>query len=203
MKRSLCLIMAIVALQIAVFTSSAFTVQSSRVYRSADSSGAYVVSFNGSHVDITRYTADSVSAGLNLSYTVSGVCAYHGKIVVFCNDTAHNYLIVYVYYLDTDMLDSFAIYDQKLNNDTDFCCDDNAIYIENHRNNSTFSTVTDLINGSSVYAAVMIRASMLSAIIRCIRSREITLLPLTDMRSSLPYPLPTQMYLYLNTDTLM
>ena len=58
MKRSLCLIMAIVVLLIAVLTSSAFTVQSSRVYRSADSSGAYVVSFNDSHVDITRYTAD-------------------------------------------------------------------------------------------------------------------------------------------------
>lgn len=149
MKRLLCLIMAIVILLIAVLTSSAFTVQSSRVYRSADSSGAYVVSFNGSHVDITRYTADSVSAGLNLSYTVSGVCAYHEKIVVFCNDTAHNYLIVYVYYLDTDMLDSFAIYDQKLNNDTDFCCDDNAIYIENHRNNSelmAFSYDGNLLN---------------------------------------------------------
>ena len=63
-----------------------FTVQSSRVYRSADSSGAYVVSFDGSHVDITRYTAETESAGLNLSYTVSGVCAYHGKIVVFCNE---------------------------------------------------------------------------------------------------------------------
>ena len=48
-----------------------------------------------------------------------------------------------------DMLDSFAIYDQKLNNDTDFCCDDNAIYIENHRNNSelmAFSYDGSLLN---------------------------------------------------------
>lgn len=136
MKRLLCLIMAIVILLIAVLTSSAFIVQSSRVYRSADSSGAYVVSFNGSHVDITRYTADTVSAGLNLSYTVSGVCAYHGKIVCFSNDNLNNSLIVNVYYLDSDFLDNFAINNVKLNNDTDFCCDDNAIYIENHRNNS-------------------------------------------------------------------
>lgn len=133
MKRLLCLIVTVILLVITVMFSSAFTLQSSRNYKSADDSGAYVISYNGSHVDITRYSSDTVSAGLNLSYAVGSVCAYRGKIVAFCDDTRNNQLIVYVYYLDSDVLDSFALYGVKLYNDTDFCCDDNAVYIENHR----------------------------------------------------------------------
>ena len=135
MKRSLCLFLASVLLVVAVLSSSAFTLQGSRTYQSADSSGAYVISFSGSHADVTRYASDAISIGLNVSYKISGVCAYHEKVVLICDDSNNNQLIVYIYYLDSDVLDSFAIYGARLNNDSDFCCDDNAIYIENYRDN--------------------------------------------------------------------
>lgn len=148
MKRLLCSILSAIMLAAAALSSSAFTLQSSRTYKSADDSGAYVIDFSGSHVDISRYASDTFSVGLNLSYNVSGVCAYHGKVVMFSDDTDNNQMIVYVYDLDSDMIDSFTLYGVKLYGDTDFCCDDNAIYIENPKDNrelTVYSYIGDLI----------------------------------------------------------
>ena len=133
MKRVFCICIAVVLIAAAVRSFSAYTPQNGRNYQSADDSGAYVVSFSGTHADITRYTSVSDSASLNLSYAVSAVCACRGLIVLFCNDSSNNQLIVYVYDLDADTLDSFAIYGMKLYGSTDFCCDGDTIYIENHR----------------------------------------------------------------------
>ena len=149
MKRSISMILTVILLAVAVLSSSAFTLQGSRTYQSADSSGAYFISFSGSHADVTRYASDTVSVGLNLSCKISGVCAYHGKAVMFCDNTDNNQLIVYVYYIDSDVLDSFAINGAKLYDDTDFCCDDEGIYIENYRDKSeltAYSYYGNLIN---------------------------------------------------------
>ncbi|MBQ3331118.1 MAG: dockerin type I repeat-containing protein [Ruminococcus sp.] len=170
MKRILSLMIIVICLVLCILSATSFTLQYSRTYQSADSSGAYRISFSGNHADISRYTSDAISVGLNLSYKISGVCAYQGKAVFFCDDTANNQLIVYLYYLDTDVLDSFAIYGAKLYGDTDFCCGDNAVYIENHRDSCELNAysfsgnpvgryrldqrITSLCNGydSGVYA---------------------------------------------------
>lgn len=162
MKRFLCMLLAAILLVAVVLSSSAFTLQSSRTYQSADNSGAYNISFSGSHADIYRYSSDTFSVGLNLSYKISGVCAYHEKVVMFCDDTPNNQLIVYIYYLDTDMLDSFAIYGARLYNDTDFCCDDNAVYIENHRDNAEMIAYSYTGNLISRYRFVQRITSMCS-----------------------------------------
>lgn len=133
MKRILSVTLLFTLILLAVLSASSFTVQSGSSYASADSSGAYVVDFSGKHAQIIRYGSRNYSASLNVSYTISAVCAYQGKIVLFCDDTNNNQLIVYVYSLDSDLLDSFAIYGAKLYGSTDFACDNRAIYIENHR----------------------------------------------------------------------
>lgn len=135
MKRYICLLLLIFVIISAVLSCTAFTAQSSRVCRCADETGAYVIEFNGKHVDITRYRTDSLSVSLELSHRIYGACAHRGKAVMFCPDYGNNQTIVYIYYFDHDLLDSFAIYDLKLMNNTDFACDDDAIYIENYRDN--------------------------------------------------------------------
>lgn len=133
MKRIICMALSVLFTVVAALSATAFTVQSSRSFSCADSSGAYVVSFSGSHADIVRYASQTYSAGVNLSYPISAVCANHGKVVFFCDDSDNNQLIVYVYDCGSDTLDSFAIYGARLYSSTDFACDSNAIYLENHR----------------------------------------------------------------------
>lgn len=148
MKRLLCLCMLIVCVTLTTLSFSAFTPQSSRTYQSSDDTGAYSISFNGSHADITHYASDAVSVGLDLFYTISGVCAYRGKIVLFCDDTPNNQLVVYTYYMDNDVLDVFTINGAKLYSDTDFCCDDSAIILENHRDSKEVTAYS--YNGSLI-----------------------------------------------------
>ena len=133
MKRMMCLLLIILCMVISAASSSAFTLQRSRIYQSADDSGAYKIRIDGQHAEITKYLTGSFSVGLNLSHTICAACAYHGKAVLFCPDDHNNQLIIYVYDLATDYLDSFAVYGMKLLDNTDFGCDDSAIYIENYR----------------------------------------------------------------------
>lgn len=133
MKRIACAVLSVLFIILAALSATAFTMQSSRSFSCADSSGAYVVSISGVHVDIVRYASQTYSAGVNLSYPISAVCANHGKVVFFCDDSDNNQLIVYVYDCGSDTLDSFAIYGARLYSSTDFACDSNAIYLENHR----------------------------------------------------------------------
>ena len=133
MKRIACAVLSVLFIILAALSATAFTMQSSRSFSCADSSGAYVVSISGVHVDIVRYASQTYSAGVDLSYRISAVCASHGKVVFFCDDSDNNQLIVYVYDCGSDTLDSFAVYGAKLYGSTDFACDTNAIYLENHR----------------------------------------------------------------------
>ena len=135
MKRILSVTLLFTLILLAVLSASSFTVQSGSSYASADSSGAYTVDFSGTHAQIRRYGSRNHSASLDLSYPISAVCTYHNKIVLFCDDSSNNQLIVYVYYLNTDLLDSFAIYGAELYGSTDFCCDDESIFLEDHRDN--------------------------------------------------------------------
>ena len=133
MKRFVCAVLSVLFISLAVLSATAYTIPESHSFSCADSSGAYVVSFNGAHADMVRYALQTYSAGVDLSYRISAVCASHGKVVFFCDDSGNNQLIVYVYDCDSDTLDSFAVYGAKLYGSTDFACDANAIYLENHR----------------------------------------------------------------------
>lgn len=135
MKRIISLFLAVLFVALAVCSFSAVTIPKTQTFRSADADGAYVVSFSGSHADITQYASRTYSAGLDLSYRIIAVCAACGKVVLFCDDTVNSQLYVYVYCPEQDALDSFAVYDARIDSGTDFCCDANAIYLENYRNN--------------------------------------------------------------------
>lgn len=117
----------------AAFPSSAYTPYNSRSYQSADDTGVYSIRFNGTHADIIRYSSHTLSAGVDVSSPIRSVCAYRGKAVLLCEDVRRNQLSVYVYYLETDFLEGFVINDALLYNNTEFACDNGAIYIENYR----------------------------------------------------------------------
>lgn len=140
MKRYLCMLLIIVSIAVSAFSSSAFAAQSSNVYLSSDDTGAYVIRFGGKHADITKYASYSESVELDLSHSICAVCAYRDKAVLFCPDYNNNQLIVYVYKLSSDYLDSFAIYGMKLLGNTDFGCDDSAVYLENYRDSRELLT---------------------------------------------------------------
>ncbi|MBQ9680008.1 MAG: dockerin type I repeat-containing protein [Ruminococcus sp.] len=149
MKRGLCLLLSLIILSLTALSFSAFTVLTSGVYQSADSSGAYTVRYNGSHADITRYASQTSSASFDLPYHINAACAYNSRVVLFCNDPNNIQIIVYVYDIDTDVLDSFVIYGTRLYSSTDFCCNDNAIFIENYRDShelKAYSFTGPLIN---------------------------------------------------------
>ena len=133
MKRILCLILCAVLLTLASFPTSAHTPQSSRAYQSTDDTGIYSIRFNGSHADITRYASHTLNASVDAPSPIRSVCAYRGKAVLLCEDVRRNQLSVLVYYTDTDYLEGFVINDALLYNNTDFACDNGAIYIENVR----------------------------------------------------------------------
>ena len=131
MKRVLCLFLCVVLLTLASFPTSAHTPQSSRTYQSVDDTGIYSIRFNGSHADIIRYASHTLNASVDVPSPIRSVCAYRGKAVLLCEDVRRNQLSVFVYYTDTDYLEGFVINDALLYNNTDFACDNGAIYIEN------------------------------------------------------------------------
>lgn len=139
MKRIISLFLVIVFVLCAALSSSAFTPQSALSYQSCDDTGVYVIRCSGAHADIARYSSHTLSAGVNVSSTIHGVCAYRGKVVFFSEDVKNNQLNVYVYYLDTDYLNGFAVNNVHLYDNIDFVCDNNAIYIESSRDNHELS----------------------------------------------------------------
>ena len=132
MKKLFCILLCFLILCFSVITSNAVQTDNPAVF--SDSSGIYIVSYNGTTAEITNYGGYNITASLQLSERVNAVCAAAGKVVLCCNDTSNNQLIVYVYDVGSDQLDSFAIYDCMLYQDTDFCCDGSYIYLENHHN---------------------------------------------------------------------
>ena len=133
MKRMISLFLTLVIILFIVFPTSAHTPQSSGTYQSADDTGVYSIRFNGSHADITRYSSHTLNAYVDLNSSIRSVCAYRGKIVLLCEDVRRNQLNVFVYYLETDYLEGFAVNNALLYNNTDFGCDNKAIYIEDYR----------------------------------------------------------------------
>lgn len=133
MKRLLCICLCVVLLFLAMPPTSAYVTQNTRAYQSADDTGIYSVHFSGGHADIIRYSDHTISAEVDVSSTIRAVCAYRGKVILLCEDVKRSQLAVYVYYMDTDYLEGFVINDILLYNNTDFACDNNAIYIENYR----------------------------------------------------------------------
>lgn len=135
MKRILSVCLAIICVICACFSASAFTPQNPRTYQSADDTGIYSIRFNGSHADITRYSSSTLNASVDVESSIRAVCAYRGKIVLFCENSSKKQLTVFVYYLDTDFLEGFVINNTLLSENTDFACDNGAIYIENYLDN--------------------------------------------------------------------
>ena len=133
MKRLLCIILCVILFVCTAFPTSAHTPQNSRTYQSADDTGVYAVRFNGKHADITRYASHTLSAYVDVSLPIHAVCAYRGKIILLCDDAKRSQVSVYIYYLDTDVLDGFVINNAKLYQNIDFACDNGTIYIENSR----------------------------------------------------------------------
>lgn len=134
MKRVISMILIIVMILCAAFSVSAHT-PSSGTYQSADDTGIYVIDFESSHANIKRYSSHTLRAEVDLKSTIRSVCAYRGKIVLLCEDVKRDQLSVYVYDLDTDYLEGFAINNALLYNNTDFACDNRGIYLENRKDN--------------------------------------------------------------------
>ncbi len=133
MRRMLCICLSILLFILAVLPTSAYVIQNTKTYQSADDTGVYSVRFSGGHADIIRYCEHTISAGVDVSFPIRSVCAYRGKAVLLCEDVKRAQMSVYVYDVDTDFLEGFAINDLLLYNNTDFACDNGAIYIENYR----------------------------------------------------------------------
>ena len=97
----------------------------------SDSRGIYSVSFSGKNATVTSFGTYDITADLHLEYSIDSVYAADNKVVMFCNDTANYQLIVSVYDISCDMLDSFALNGREVFSGSCCCCDRDCIYIEN------------------------------------------------------------------------
>ncbi len=134
MKKALSIVLIVIIAVSSALSPSAYVTGNTSDFYYTDQSGAYHISCSGKRAVIDRYASTNRSAQLDLQYTVNAVCGFCGNIILLCNDTANDQLVVYTYSLDRDFLDSFCIYGAKLYNDTDFCCDASFLYIENCNN---------------------------------------------------------------------
>ena len=134
MKKILSVLTAVIIAAIAALSPSAYVSGGSYDFRYTDCSGAYHVVCSGSRASVDRYASVNRHADLTLSYNIGGVCGFNGRFVFICSDVPNNQLVVYVYSLDSDDLDSFCIYGAKIYGNTDFCCDNNYLYLENSDN---------------------------------------------------------------------
>lgn len=100
----------------------------------SDSSGLYLISYSGKHADITCYGDHDTDISLNLNDRIDAVSAAFGRAVFFSSDAPNNQVVVAVYDIAYDSIDTFAIYGLRLYSDTSLCCDRDFIYIENQQN---------------------------------------------------------------------
>ena len=100
----------------------------------SDSSGVYLVRTSGYHADVICHGQYNLNISLDVNEPIDAVTAGFGKVLFFSNDTRNNQIVVSVYDIQSDYLDSFSIYGCSLFSDTAVCCDRDRLYIKSHQN---------------------------------------------------------------------
>lgn len=145
----MCLIIIAVMILGATLTPSAYDLSDKSPLYYTDHSGIYRIDHRGGKATITRITDVVQKVDIDLPNTIDAVCVSTGRAIFLCNDTVNNQLLVYLYTIENDRFDSFAIYGSRLYNDTDYCCDKDYLYIENPNDNKElrkYSLSGNLIN---------------------------------------------------------
>ena len=137
MKKALCIIITVLVIALSVITFTANAAQSSGLF--SDSRGVYSVSCTGSTANIVSFGQSGASADVKLSYDIDAVCAADNKIVFFSNDPLNEQLVVTVYDLHSDMLDSFALNRRTVYSNSCCCSDRDHIYIGNRNQIEQYS----------------------------------------------------------------
>ena len=137
MKKALCIIITVLVIALSVITFTANAAQSSGLF--SDSRGVYSVSCTGSTANIVSFGQSGASADVKLSYDIDAVCAADNKIVFFSNDPLDEQLVVTVYDLHSDMLDSFALNRRTVYSNSCCCSDRDHIYIGNRNQIEQYS----------------------------------------------------------------
>ncbi len=133
MKRVLSLVLTAILFILGAFSASAYNSSRSGTLLHADDSGLYRISFSGKRAEIFCYPSETFNASLTLSYNITAADVFDGTVIFCCDDSDNHQMIVYVYSVDTGMLDSFAIYGGGVYDNADFCCDDESIYLIDSR----------------------------------------------------------------------
>ncbi len=134
MKKLLCYLMCILIAALPVISFSVSAVQADNPAIFSDSSGIYIIRYNGKNADISCYGTNNRNISLRVNERIDAVYASFGRVICICNDSANQQLVFSVYDIASDSLDSFAIYGYLLFADTDLCCGRDYIYFENYRN---------------------------------------------------------------------
>ncbi len=100
----------------------------------SDSHGAGFVSYQGGKCHYEQLSPYSWSADLSLEHTIADAAVFDSVVVALCNDVKNNQLEVYVYHVDTDVLDSFAVNDLRYYSDVGFYYGYDSIYLVSDRN---------------------------------------------------------------------
>lgn len=131
MRKLLSLLMTLLLVVSSAASPAAYTTEPDHCYTSIDRTGAYRITYSGRNAEITRYGDSTDTVSLRLETVISAICAYDDRVVLFSDDSSNNQLIMSVYNIKSDITDIFALYGDMLYADTDYCCDNRYVYLEN------------------------------------------------------------------------
>lgn len=134
MKKLLCILLVLLCALGASLPSSAYDIiRFSNVQHNtpffSTSSGAYVVSYSGTHADIHKVAPDIFDVSLELSYSISVAYLSCSTAIFVCEDPHNGQSVIYTYEIDSDGLDSFAINRFGFRYSCGIACDADSLYL--------------------------------------------------------------------------
>ncbi|MBQ9515266.1 MAG: hypothetical protein IJR57_04055, partial [Ruminococcus sp.] len=93
-------------------------------------SGAYLLNFHGSECHVEKLSPNTYGADLQLNHSIKTAEVVSDDIaVMLCNDINNDQTIIYTYYVDRDILDSFSIAEKQFVADCGIGSDGNSVFL--------------------------------------------------------------------------
>ena len=93
-------------------------------------SGAYFLNFHGSECHVEKLSPNTYGADLQLNHSIKTAEVVSDDIaVMLCNDINNDQTIIYTYYVDRDILDSFSIAEKQFVADCGIGSDGNSVFL--------------------------------------------------------------------------
>lgn len=92
--------------------------------------GAYMLNYQGGECHVEKLAPEARGADLHLNRTISAAAVFPNDLaVILCFDTDNDQTEVYIYHIDTDILESYSINDCRFADHRGYYSDNNSIFL--------------------------------------------------------------------------